>query len=66
MNHKERAEDDEHVEDILQMRFYLNFVSDNRWKYLTEGLKTTLIITFFCLPYGHCAGISGGNDTIHL
>ena len=44
--------------------FYLNFVSDNRWKYLTEGLKTTLIITF-CLPYGHCAGISGGNDTIH-
>ena len=27
--------------------FYLNFVSDNRWKYLTDGLKTTLIITFF-------------------
>jgi polar amino acid transport system permease protein/polar amino acid transport system substrate-binding protein len=31
---------------------YLNFVSDNRWRYLTGGLKTTLIITLF-------AGIMG-------
>ena len=26
-------------------QFYLNFIKDNRWKYLTDGLKTTLLIT---------------------
>ena len=37
--------------------FYLNFVSDNRWKYLTEGLKTTLIITFFACLMGILVGM---------
>ena len=32
--------------------FYLNFVSENRWKYLTDGLKTTLIITLFACLMG--------------
>lgn len=27
-------------------QFYLNFIKDDRWKYLTDGLKTTLLITF--------------------
>ena len=37
--------------------FYLNFISDDRWHYIADGLKTTLIITFFCLHDGHCSGI---------
>lgn len=40
--------------------FYLNFVSDNRWKYLTEGLKTTLIITFFACLMGIVLGFLVG------
>ena len=30
----------------LKDDFILNFVSDNRWKFITSGLKNTLIITF--------------------
>ena len=40
--------------------FYLNFVADNRWKYLTEGLKTTLIITFFACLMGIVLGFLVG------
>ena len=39
---------------------YLNFVADNRWKYLTEGLKTTLIITFFACLMGIVLGFLVG------
>ncbi len=42
-------------------QFYLNFIKDDRWKYLTDGLKTTLLITFFAVILGTCAGISGGH-----
>ena len=59
MNHKERAEDDEHVEDIYRC-VLPDFVSDNRWKYLTEGLKTTLIITFFACLMGIVLGFLVG------
>lgn len=40
--------------------FYLNFVSDDRWRYLTEGLKTTLIITFFACLMGIALGFVVG------
>ena len=33
-------------------KFYLNFIADDRWKYLTNGLKTTLIVTFFAVLIG--------------
>jgi His/Glu/Gln/Arg/opine family amino acid ABC transporter permease subunit len=36
----------------LKNRFILNFVDGSRWKYLTEGLQNTLIITFFALILG--------------
>ena len=36
----------------LQDRFYLNFIMDDRWKYLTNGLKTTLTVTFFSVMIG--------------
>lgn len=40
--------------------FYLNFVDDNRWRYLTEGFKTTLIITFFACFMGIILGFIVG------
>lgn len=33
-----------------------NFIVKDRWKYLTEGLKTTLIITFFAVLVGMLIG----------
>ena len=29
--------------------FVLNFIKENRWKYLTDGLKITLEVTFLQL-----------------
>lgn len=40
----------------LQERFYLNFIADDRWKYLVNGLKVTLTITFFALIIGVVLG----------
>lgn len=40
----------------FQERFYLNFISDDRWKYLVNGLKVTLTITFFALIIGVVLG----------
>ena len=37
--------------------FVLNFVRDNRWKWLVDGLKNTLIITFFSLLLGLAIGV---------
>ena len=36
--------------------FRQNFIEDNRWQYLTDGLKTTLIITFFAVLIGMVLG----------
>ena len=40
----------------FQERFYLNFIADDRWKYLVNGLKVTLTITFFALIIGLVLG----------
>ena len=37
--------------------FVLNFIEDNRWMFITSGLKNTLIITFFSLLIGLVLGI---------
>ena len=37
-------------------QFYLNFIKDDRWQYLTDGLKTTLLITFFAVILGLVLG----------
>ena len=37
-------------------QFYLNFIKDDRWQYLTNGLKTTLLITFFAVILGLVLG----------
>jgi His/Glu/Gln/Arg/opine family amino acid ABC transporter permease subunit len=36
--------------------FRQNFIEADRWKYLTDGLKTTLIITFFAVIIGMILG----------
>jgi len=36
--------------------FYLNFIKDDRWKYITDGLGTTLVLTFFAVLIGIVIG----------
>lgn len=36
--------------------FYMNFIKDNRWQYLTDGLKNTLIITILAVIMGMILG----------
>lgn len=37
-------------------RFYLNFIKDGRWHYITRGLRTTALITVFALILGVALG----------
>ena len=41
----------------LKEQFVLNFLTDNRWKYLAEGLGRTLTIAFFAVLIGVLIGI---------
>ncbi|MFA5522762.1 MAG: amino acid ABC transporter permease [Tissierellales bacterium] len=40
----------------FKIRFINNFVTDNRWQYLTRGLAVTMQITFFALLIGIVLG----------
>ncbi len=40
----------------LKSRFILNFVQDERWRYLVNGLKVTLIVAFFAALVGVILG----------
>lgn len=47
------VKDDDHVNGLnLAQRFQNNFIKDSRWKYITKGLKNTLIIAV-------CAAVLG-------
>ncbi len=37
--------------------FYLNFIKNNKWEWLVEGLGNTLVITFFAVLLGIAIGI---------
>ncbi len=37
--------------------FILNFVKEDRWKFITSGLKNTLVITFFAVILGIVLGV---------
>lgn len=41
----------------LKDEFVLNFIEGDRWKWLLEGLKTTLIITFLAVLLGVAIGV---------
>lgn len=38
-------------------RFFLNFIKDSRWHYLTDGLLVTLQVTFFAVLIGIVIGV---------
>lgn len=40
----------------LKEDFYLNFIVDDRWKYIADGLQNTLKITFFAVLLGIALG----------
>lgn len=40
----------------LQDGFYLNFIKDDRWMYIVDGLKVTLLVTFFAVLIGIVIG----------
>ena len=42
--------------DNFTASFYQNFIEDDRWKYITDGLFNTLRITFFAVLIGICLG----------
>ena len=43
--------------DGVKSQFILNFINDNRWKFLLSGLGVTLRITFFALCIGIVIGV---------
>lgn len=43
--------------DSVQRSFYLNFIKDDRWLYLVNGVKNTLIIAFFAVLLGIVIGV---------
>lgn len=42
--------------EAFQERLYLNFISDDRWKYIVDGLTVTLKVTFFAVLIGIILG----------
>ncbi len=46
----------ENIFGELADKFYKTFIQDDRWKYLANGLKNTLTITFFAVLMGMALG----------
>ncbi len=40
----------------FKAKFILNFIEDNRWRYITEGLGTTFSVTIFAILLGTVLG----------
>lgn len=45
--------------------FYKNFIKDDRWKYITNGLGVTLKVTFFAVLIGIVLGFLVGIIPFH-
>ncbi len=41
----------------LKLKFIANFITDDRWKYFTNGLGTTYIVSFFAVILGVVIGV---------
>lgn len=52
-----RPEDFMSFFEKLKAEFILNFVNENRWKFITKGVGTTLLITFCSVCIGILIGI---------
>ena len=44
------------MEDF-KLKFIANFITDNRWKYFTNGLGTTYVVSFFAVILGVVSGV---------
>lgn len=44
------------MEDF-KLKFIANFIADNRWKYFTNGLGTTYVVSFFAVILGVVIGV---------
>ncbi|MEF9945968.1 MAG: amino acid ABC transporter permease [Lachnospiraceae bacterium] len=44
--------------ESLKQTFILNFIVDHRWRYIVNGLKVTLTVTFFALILGVVLGFT--------
>ena len=44
------------MEDF-KLKFIANFITDNRWKYFTNGLGTTYVVSFFAVILGVGIGV---------
>lgn len=42
--------------ETFKAKFELNFIKDNRWKYLMKGLRNTLLISIFAVAIGIVVG----------
>ena len=42
--------------EFWQKHIYLNFIAEDRWKYLTDGLQNTILITIGALIIGVVLG----------
>ena len=42
--------------ETIKAKIHLNFIKDDRWKYITDGLKRTLLISFFAVIIGIVLG----------
>lgn len=42
----------------LKIKFFNNFITDNRWKYLADGLGVTVKVTFFAVLIGILLGFT--------
>ena len=40
----------------MSQAIYNNFIKDDRWKYITDGLKVTLEVTLFAVLIGIAIG----------
>ncbi len=45
------------MNNSFSVKFYQDFIEDDRWKFITSGLKITLIVTFFALIIGVVIGM---------
>lgn len=50
----------------VKAEFILNFVEDNRWKYLVTGLGNTLKITLAAVLLGIVIGTLGRHRPLHM
>ena len=41
----------------LKAKFIANFITDDRWKYFTNGLGTTYTVSFFAVILGVIIGV---------